>query len=76
MGLLVKEMEDKPRMVWYSDQMLKMASELANRLLPAFNSTSGVPYSRVNLKSGLSPNLKRQHDTCTACGGTMVCEIY
>ncbi|CAK5074444.1 unnamed protein product [Meloidogyne enterolobii] len=74
MSLLVKQREDKQRMEWYSDQLLKMATDLADRLLPAFNSTSGVPYSRVNLKKGLLPSLKRQHDTCTACGGTMILE--
>uniref|UniRef100_A0A1I8B8U9 alpha-1,2-Mannosidase n=1 Tax=Meloidogyne hapla TaxID=6305 RepID=A0A1I8B8U9_MELHA len=74
MSLLVKQREDKQRMEWYSDQLLKMATDLADRLLPAFNSTSGVPYSRINLKKGLLPSLKRQHDTCTACGGTMILE--
>nr|CAD2206147.1 unnamed protein product [Meloidogyne enterolobii] len=66
MSLLVKQRKDRQRMEWYSDQLLKMATDLADRLLPAFNSTSGVPYSRVNLKKGLLPSLKRQHDTCTA----------
>jgi len=48
MSLLVKAREDgHNRMEWYNGQLLKMAAELANRLLPAFNSTSGVPYSRV-----------------------------
>ena len=47
MSLLVKQREDRQRMEWYSDQLLKMATDLADRLLPAFNSTSGVPYSRV-----------------------------
>uniref|UniRef100_A0A915N145 alpha-1,2-Mannosidase n=2 Tax=Meloidogyne javanica TaxID=6303 RepID=A0A915N145_MELJA len=74
MSLLVKQREDRQRMEWYSDQLFKMATNLADRLLPAFNSTSGVPYSRVNLKKGLLPSLKRQHDTCTACGGTMILE--
>lgn len=49
MSLLVKQREDKQRMHWYSDQLLRMATDLADRLLPAFNSTSGVPYSRVYL---------------------------
>lgn len=50
MSLLVKAREDgHHRMEWYNGQLLKMAAELANRLLPAFNSTSGVPYSRVRI---------------------------
>lgn len=33
---------------WYNDELLHMAAELADRLLPAFNTTSGIPYSRVS----------------------------
>jgi mannosidase alpha-like ER degradation enhancer 3 len=51
-----------------------MAIDLADRLLPAFNTTSGVPHSRINLKRGLSPELKIQSDTCTACAGTIILE--
>lgn len=32
---------------WYKDHLLYMAVDLANKLLPAFNTTSGVPYSKV-----------------------------
>ena len=31
----------------YNGELLKMATELGNRLLPAFNSPTGIPYSRV-----------------------------
>ncbi|CAD5230317.1 unnamed protein product [Bursaphelenchus okinawaensis] len=74
--LMSKIIQDKDpkRMLWYSDQLLKMAADLADRLLPAFNSTSGVPYSKINLKRGLSPELKHQSDTCTACAGTIILE--
>jgi mannosidase alpha-like ER degradation enhancer 3 len=61
---LVKE-KIPGRLGWYDDQLLRMATELADRLLPAFNTTSGVPHSRINLKFGLSPDLKIQSDTCT-----------
>jgi mannosidase alpha-like ER degradation enhancer 3 len=67
MSKLIKEKVDG-RFHWYDDQLLRMAAELADRLLPAFNTTSGVPHSRINLKKGLSPELKLQSDTCTACG--------
>lgn len=39
---------DENRLGWYKDELLQMAAELANRLLPAFNTSSGVPYSRVS----------------------------
>lgn len=47
MSLLVKQKTDSSRFLWYSDQLLRMATDLADRLLPAFNTTSGVPHSRV-----------------------------
>lgn len=35
------------RMQWYKDELLHMAKDLGYRLLPAFNTTSGLPYPRV-----------------------------
>ncbi|VDN17757.1 unnamed protein product [Gongylonema pulchrum] len=60
---------------WYSDELLQMAANLADRLLPAFNTTSGIPYPRINLKYGMLDFLREQRDTCTACGGTMILEF-
>lgn len=37
------------RMQWYRDELLHMATELGHRLLPAFNTTSGLPYPKVFL---------------------------
>ncbi|ETN86745.1 hypothetical protein NECAME_05833 [Necator americanus] len=35
------------RLQWYNNrQLLKMAEDIGNRLLPAFNTSSGIPYSR------------------------------
>jgi len=67
--------KDPPRMTWYKDELLKMTMDIADRLLPAFNTTSGLPHPRVNLKKGMSKFLKDQVDTCTACGGTMILEM-
>lgn len=40
--------KDPTRLKWYdSRQLLKMAEDIGNRLLPAFNTSSGIPYSRV-----------------------------
>lgn len=66
------------RMQWYRDELLHMAKELGHRLLPAFNTTSGLPYPRVNLKYGVLNPLSRtgtETDTCTACAGTMILEF-
>lgn len=37
------------RMQWYRDELLHMAKELGHRLLPAFNTTSGLPYPKALL---------------------------
>ncbi|KAJ3605288.1 hypothetical protein NHX12_027338 [Muraenolepis orangiensis] len=66
------------RMQWYRDELLYMAKDLGHRLLPAFNTTSGLPYPRVNLRYGVLNPLSRtgtESDTCTACAGTMVLEF-
>ncbi|CAL8278026.1 unnamed protein product [Merluccius merluccius] len=66
------------RMQWYEDELLHMAKELGHRLLPAFNTTSGLPYPRVNLRYGVVNPLSRtgtESDTCTACAGTMILEF-
>ncbi|KAF4077055.1 hypothetical protein AMELA_G00203660 [Ameiurus melas] len=66
------------RMQWYRDELLHMAKDLGYRLLPAFNTTSGLPYPRVNLRYGVLNPLSRtgtETDTCTACAGTMILEF-
>ncbi len=45
----VLQQKDPHRMPWYTDQLLSMAKDIATRLLPAFNTTSGLPYPRVSL---------------------------
>ncbi|XP_068447513.1 ER degradation-enhancing alpha-mannosidase-like protein 3 isoform X2 [Clinocottus analis] len=65
-------------MQWYQDELLHMAKELGFRLLPAFNTSSGLPYPRVNLKFGVrGPETRTgtETDTCTACAGTMILEF-
>ena len=32
---------------WYEDELLDLAKDLGYRLLPAFNTTTGIPYPRV-----------------------------
>ena len=32
---------------WYSGELLKLAHDLGERLLPAFNTPTGLPYARV-----------------------------
>ncbi|KAG1692971.1 ER degradation-enhancing alpha-mannosidase-like protein 3 [Nymphon striatum] len=64
------------RMQWYTGQLLNMAKELGYRLLPAFNTTTGLPTPKINLRHGLdSENLGPMLETCTACAGTMILEF-
>jgi len=32
---------------WYHDELLRKAEEVGRRLLPAFNTTTGLPYPKV-----------------------------
>jgi len=59
---------------WYRGELLNMAVDCANRLLPAFNSSTGLPYPRVNLKTGLQ-GVNSIQQTCTACAGSMILEF-
>jgi mannosidase alpha-like ER degradation enhancer 3 len=40
--------EKGEHMQWYNDELLHMAKQLGYKLLPAFNTTSGLPYPRVS----------------------------
>lgn len=37
----------------YDGQLLRLAHDLATRLLPAFTTSTGIPYPRVNLRFGI-----------------------
>lgn len=45
MAVMLKE--GGQNMQWYQDELLHMAKDLGLRLLPAFNTSSGLPYPRV-----------------------------
>ncbi|OQR79004.1 ER degradation-enhancing alpha-mannosidase 3-like [Tropilaelaps mercedesae] len=68
--------ETRGRMPWYNNDLLGMAKELGLRLLPSFNSTTGIPHPRINLRWGMkSPSMPKASETCTACAGTMLLEL-
>ncbi|KAI8819640.1 alpha-mannosidase [Fimicolochytrium jonesii] len=61
------------RIPWYKGELLELARDLANRLLPAFNTATGLPWPRVHLQKGV---LKKESDTtCAAGAGTLVLEF-
>ena len=54
----------------YNGQLLRLAQDLGRRLLPAFHTSTGLPYPRVNLRHGIpfyanSPlNFDAEHGQC------------
>ncbi|XP_068598885.1 ER degradation-enhancing alpha-mannosidase-like protein 1 [Brachionichthys hirsutus] len=58
----------------YDNELLHLAHDLAVRLLPAFENTStGIPYPRVNLKTGVPAD--SINETCTAGAGSLLVEF-
>eukprot|EP01129_Flabellula_baltica_P017219 TRINITY_DN947_c0_g1_i2.p1 TRINITY_DN947_c0_g1~~TRINITY_DN947_c0_g1_i2.p1 ORF type:complete len:485 (+),score=85.87 TRINITY_DN947_c0_g1_i2:35-1489(+) len=51
------------------EMFLRKAVELADRLLPAFNSPTGIPYSTVNLKTG------KAHSPSWSAGSSFLAEF-
>ncbi|KAH6582112.1 hypothetical protein BASA60_002126 [Batrachochytrium salamandrivorans] len=61
------------RISWYNNELLDLAIDLGNRLMPAFKTPTGIPYPRVNLRKGVLSNEIKE--TCTAGAGTLVLEF-
>ena len=58
----------------YSRKLLTLARDLADRLLPAFDTRTGIPLSWVNLRKGIVQ--KEVQSTCLACTGTLTLEFH
>ena len=56
----------------YDGILLDKARDLADRMLPAFQTPSGLPALFVNLKTG---QVNDTNVTCTACAGTLLLEF-
>ncbi|KAJ1969352.1 hypothetical protein H4R34_006171, partial [Dimargaris verticillata] len=57
----------------HQDQLLSLAIDLADRLVPAFNTATGIPFNTISLSSGVP-----QHETpvtCLACLGSLTLEF-
>ena len=60
-----------PNGLVYNGQLLRLATDLAERLMPAFHTPTGLPYPRVNLRHGVpfyakSPNnMDPEHGQCS-----------
>ncbi|KAL0573920.1 hypothetical protein V5O48_008040 [Marasmius crinis-equi] len=58
---------------WYHGELLDMAYDLGQRLLPAFSTPTGIPFARVNLRKGVMRG--ESVETCTAGAGTLILEF-
>ncbi|XP_072951179.1 alpha-mannosidase I MNS4 [Typha angustifolia] len=57
----------------YNDQLLHLSIDLADRMLPAFDTPTGIPFGSVNLLRGVDENESKI--TSTAGGGTLTLEF-
>lgn len=56
----------------YNGELLVLAKDLGERLLPAFDTPTGIPVARVNLKTGRQTG---NTQNCPAGGGTFIVEF-
>ncbi|KAM5355368.1 hypothetical protein ACJ41O_002014 [Fusarium nematophilum] len=75
----------------YDGQLLRLALDLGQRLLPAFYTDTGIPYPRVNLRHGIPfytnsplhreagedrpPDVEEVTETCSAGAGSLTLEF-
>lgn len=57
----------------YDNELLVLAEDLARRMLPAFDTPTGIPYGSVNLMYGVDEHESKI--TSTAGGGTLTLEF-
>ncbi|KAH6914987.1 alpha mannosidase-like protein [Coprinopsis sp. MPI-PUGE-AT-0042] len=58
---------------WYRGELLDLAWDLGNRLLPAFATPTGIPLARINLRQGVMKG--ETVETCTAGAGSLILEF-
>lgn len=57
----------------YKGHLLHLATDLGERILPAFNTRTGIPYGTVNLRSGIPKG--ETMISSTAAAGTLLIEF-
>eukprot|EP01132_Coremiostelium_polycephalum_P005766 gene5766-7175_t len=72
-GLLSSHLIAERHLKNYDGRLLKLSLDLGMRLLPAFDTPTGIPYGAINLKYGVAPD--ETPVTCTASGGTFSLEF-
>jgi hypothetical protein len=56
---------------YYDDELLILAKDIGERLLPAFNTLTGIPYGTVNLRSGV-PNGETEIASTAGAGSLLI----
>jgi hypothetical protein len=57
----------------YNGELLTLAMDLGDRLLPAFDTPSKIPVHMINLRNGMPK--RKTPSTCTAAAGTLALEF-
>nr|XP_043633628.1 alpha-mannosidase I MNS4 isoform X1 [Erigeron canadensis] len=71
--LIASDYSTGMRISSYDDELLHLSEDLARRLLPAFDTPTGIPFGSVNLLYGVDENESKI--TSTAGGGTLTLEF-
>lgn len=57
----------------YNGTLLDLAVDLADRMMPAFNTSTSIPYGTINLKTGVPKG--ETEEACTAAAGSLSLEF-
>ncbi|GAA5987329.1 hypothetical protein JCM11641_002687 [Rhodosporidiobolus odoratus] len=62
---------------WYEGELLQLAHDLGKRLVPAFQTPTGIPFARVHLQRGLKGKGGKAEsgETCSAGAGSLLLEF-
>ncbi|KAI5649349.1 hypothetical protein M9H77_35354 [Catharanthus roseus] len=71
--LIASDYNTGMRIPSYNGELLNLAEDLARRMLPAFDTPTGIPFGSVNLLHGVDENESKI--TSTAGGGTLTLEF-
>ena len=65
--------EKEKRLYTYSGGLLTKAVELADLMLPAFDTPTGIPFNEINMQKGTQKS--KGHTTCPAGAGSLLLEF-
>ncbi|ODQ54682.1 glycoside hydrolase [Saitoella complicata NRRL Y-17804] len=77
LGGLLSAHQEAQGLDWYNNELLHLAHDLGTRLLPAFETPTGIPWPRINLRNGLAlhPSEKERSTNNAAGAGSLILEF-